>query len=73
MSLKTRKKYGLKWYIHKCNCGKVHNIPLIFLNIFFSFRQKYYYRCDCGYVSCLRNVQIIVVDSTDKKMKEMNS
>ena len=74
MSLKIKKKYLLLWYYHKCNCGKIHKIPLLYLNIIFSFKQKYYFRCNCcGYVVCLLNIQNIVTDSTDEKMKEMNS
>lgn len=73
MSLKIKKKYGMLWYLHKCECGKVHKIPLIFLNIIFSFKEKYYYRCsNCNYVSCIYNIQNIIIDSTDEKMKEMN-
>lgn len=74
MSLKVKKKYGLLWYHYKCKCGVIHKIPLIYLNLIFSFKQKYYYRCDnCGYVSCLLNIQNIVVNSTDEKMKDMNN
>ena len=74
MSLRIKKNYGMLWYCHVCKCGKKHNIPLIILNMIFSFKHKYYYRCDnCGYVVCFRNLQNIVVDSTDKKMKELNS
>lgn len=74
MSLKIKKKYGILWYYHKCQCGKIHKIPLIFLNIIFSFKQKYYYRCNCcGYVSCLCNIQNIIIKFTDKKMKKLNS
>lgn len=73
MSLKIYKKYGLLWYKHNCKCGKTYNIPLLFLNIIFSFKEKYYYRCsNCNYISCLRNVQNIVIDSTDKKIKGEN-
>lgn len=72
MTLKIEKKHGIRYYIHDCKCGKRHKIPLIFLNIIFSFKNKYYYRCDCHYVSCIRNIQNIVVDSTDEKMKESN-
>lgn len=73
MTLKLTKKYGILWYNHKCICGKTHSIPLIFLNIIFSFKEKYYFRCsNCNYVSCLRNIQNIIIDSTDEKMKEKN-
>ena len=73
MSLKITKKYGLLWFNHKCKCGNNHKIPLIYLNLIFSFKNKYYYKCNnCFYVSCIRNIQNIVIDSTDEKMKEIN-
>lgn len=73
MSLKIKKKYGIYWYHYKCECGKMNKIPMILLNIIFSFKQKHYHRCsNCNHVSCIRNIQNLVIDSTDEKMKEKN-
>lgn len=73
MSLKIKKKYGILWYTYNCKCGKKHKIPLIYLNLIFSFKHKYYHKCsNCFNVSCLKNIQNITIDSTDKKVKELN-
>lgn len=73
MSLKIKKKYGIRWYTYTCNCGKHHKIPLLYLNILFSFKNKYYHKCcNCFNVVCLKNIQNIILDSTDNKLKQLN-
>ena len=72
-SIRIKKRYGIYWYKHKCRCGNIHYIPLLFLNIRFSFTKKIYYTCrKCGYVSCIRSLHNIITDTADKKAKLLN-
>lgn len=72
-TLRIKKRYGIYWYKHKCRCGNIHYIPLLFLNIKFSFKKQIYYKCrKCGYILAIRNMGFIATDTTDKQIKVLN-
>lgn len=72
-SLRIKKRYGLYWYKHTCRCGNTTYIPLLFLNIRFSFTNKIYKTCrKCGYISSIRNIGNTNTDTADKTLKKLN-
>lgn len=72
-TLRIKKRHGIYWYKHTCKCGHITYIPLLFLNIRFSFTRKIYIQCrKCGYTSSIRCNLNIHTDTADTHMKEIN-
>ena len=72
-TLRIKKKHGIYFYKHTCRCGNIKYIPLLFLNIRFSFNNKIYTTCkSCGYTSCIRVVEMIHSETIDQETKKMN-